>query len=194
MIKNPIQNVTNNFQNRAIGIVNGIYKPDDLQTLNKGTLIGSDGFNLDAVVLGKALPLLKKYVDFEKNYFWIVYPRNKTSDVLHIQISGLWDPCNFGDHDSEDLKKDPEEVLKELNLKNNYFSIRGKLIYVNTPQKEFIVKITPSKSSKVNKNKPFKLIIKGDIKLDFLNSFISIDVRRLDNTLVMESFEVIKSN
>ena len=37
MIKNPIQEVTNKLQYRAIGIVEGIYKPNNLDQLNRGS-------------------------------------------------------------------------------------------------------------------------------------------------------------
>ena len=60
MIKNPIQKVTNKLQYRAIGIVSGIYNPNSKEQLNKGTLIDSKGKQIETVVLGKALPLIKK--------------------------------------------------------------------------------------------------------------------------------------
>ena len=43
MIKNPIQEVTNKLQYRAIGIVKGIYKPNNIDQLNRGTLIDKEG-------------------------------------------------------------------------------------------------------------------------------------------------------
>ena len=58
MIKNPIQKVTNKYQYRAIGIVNGIYSPCDKKQLNRGTLIDDQGKKIDTVVLGKALSLI----------------------------------------------------------------------------------------------------------------------------------------
>ena len=80
MIKNPIQEVTNKLQYRAIGIVKGIYKPNNKDQLNRGTLTDNDGNKIDTVILGKALSLIKKYIDLENNYFWIVYPRNKSTN------------------------------------------------------------------------------------------------------------------
>ena len=38
MIKSPIQEVTNKLQYRAIGIVKGNYKPNNVDQLNRGTL------------------------------------------------------------------------------------------------------------------------------------------------------------
>jgi len=194
MIKSPIQKVTENLQYRAIGIIYGSYKPSNTESLNKGTLKDQNNLPLDAVVLGKALPLIKKYIDFNKKYFFIVYPRNKNSDSLHLQIAGIWDP-NCLNKEQKDYSYNPYEILKNFDLKDNYFSIRGKLIFVKIPEKEVIIKITPSTILN-NKNKAFKLILKGELPLNLINSFLSIDALREGNALHMENFEVIedKSN
>ena len=151
MIKNPIQEVTNKLQYRAIGIVKGIYKPNDIDQLNRGTLIDKEGKIIETVILGKALSLIKKYINLEKNYFWIVYPRNKSTSNLHLQVAGIWDPYQLNKVDINKWEKDPNELLDELNLKNNYFSIRGELVYVNTQKKEVVIKICSSPSSKIKK-------------------------------------------
>ena len=191
MIKSPIQKVTENLQNRAIGIIYGSYKPSNKESLNKGILKDQNNLPLDAVVLGKTLPLIKKYIDFNKKYFFIVYPRNKNSDSLHLQIAGIWDP-NSLNKEQKDHPQNPHEILKNFDLKDNYFSIRGKLIFVKIPEKEVIIKITPSKLLN-NKNKPFKLILKAELPLNLINSFLSIDALRDGNALHMENFEVIES-
>ena len=191
MIKSPIQKVTENLQNRAIGIIYGSYKPSNSESLNKGILKDQNNLPLDTVVLGKTLPLIKKYIDFNKKYFFIVYPRNKNSDSLHLQIAGIWDP-NSLNKEQKDHSQNPHEILKNFDLKDNYFSIRGKLIFVKIPEKEVIIKITPSKLLN-NKNKSFKLILKAELPLNLINSFLSIDVLRKGNALHMEKFEVIKN-
>ena len=43
MIKSHIQQVTNQLQYRAIGIVNGIYLPHDKKLFNKGFLVDNQG-------------------------------------------------------------------------------------------------------------------------------------------------------
>ena len=191
MIKSPIQKVTENLQNRAIGIIYGSYKPSSKDSINKGLLKDQNNLSLDAVVLGKTLPLIKKYIDFNKKYFFIVYPRNKNSDSLHLQIAGIWDP-NSLNKEQKDLYQNPHEILKSFNLKDNYFSIRGKLIFVKIPEKEVIIKITPSKILN-NKNKSFKLILKAELPLNLINSFLSLDALRTGNTLLMENFQVIEN-
>ena len=191
MIKSPIQKVTENLQNRAIGIIYGSYKPLNTESLNKGILKDQNNLPLDAVVLGKTLPLIKKYIDFNKKYFFIVYPRNKNSDDLHLQIAGIWDP-NSLNKEQKDHFQNPHEILKNFDLKDNYFSIRGKLIFVKIPEKEVIIKITPSNLLN-NKNKSFKLILKAELPLNLINSFLSIDALREGNALHMQNFEVIEN-
>ena len=191
MIKSPIPKVTNNKQFRAIGIVFGMYKPNDNNLLNKGFIEDSSGLNIDAVVLGKALPLIRKFINFEKKYYWIVYPRNKNSDNIHLQIAGIWDPNNFKNND-ENIKK-THDLLLSLDLKDNLFSIRGKLIYINVQDKEVVIKICPSNQRKNQKNKSFKILVKGEISMKYINSFVSLEVIRIENSLFLEKFEIIEA-
>tara|TARA_B100000965_G_scaffold279257_1_gene237099 strand:+ start:1000 stop:1599 length:600 start_codon:yes stop_codon:yes gene_type:complete len=192
MIKNPIQEVTNKLQYRAIGIVKGIYKPNNIDQLNRGTLTDKEGKTIETVVLGKALALIKKYINLEKDYFWIVYPRNKNTNNLHLQVVGIWDPYQLNQVDENNSEKDPNKLLEELNLKNNYFSIRGELVFVNTQKKEIVIKICSSPNSKRSKYSTFKIIIEGEIPLQFLNNFVSLDVIRDGNTLRMVQYEIIE--
>ena len=191
MIKSPIQKVTEKLQNRAIGIIYGSYKPLSKESLNKGLITDQNNLALDTVVLGKTLPLIKKHIDFTKKYFFIVYPRNKNSESLHLQIAGIWNLNNLN-NEQEDQSIDPHEILNNFELKDNYFSIRGKLIFVKIPEKEVIIKITPSKILN-NKNKSFKLILKAELPLNLINSFLSIDALREGNALHMQNFEVIEN-
>ena len=193
MIKNPIQEVTNKLQYRAIGIVEGIYRPNISDQLNRGILTDKEGKMVDTVILGKAISLLRKHINLEKSHFWIVYPRNKSINNLHLQVAGIWDPYQLNKADMDNPEKDPNELLKELNLKNNYFSIRGDLVYVNKQKKEIVIKICSSHRTKSLKNSNFKIIIEGEIPLQFLNNFVSIDVIRDGNTLRMVKYEIIEN-
>ena len=194
MIKSPIQEVTDILQYRAIGIIKGIYKPKNSDEINRGSLIDEKGKIIETVILGKALSLVKKHINLEKDYFWIVYPRNKNSSKLHLQVTGIWDPYHLNEIKENNFEKDPNDILKELNLKNNYFSIRGELVYVNAKNKEFVIKICSSSSSKRLKNETFKIIIAGEISIKFLNNFVSIDAIRNGNTLQMVNYEIIEKN
>ena len=192
MIKSPIQKVTNKLQYRAIGIVNGVYNPHDKEQLNRGTLIDKKGQKIETVVLGKALSLIRKYVDLKKSYFWIVYPKNKNTQNLHLQISGVWDPYELNEIENQHSKRNNLEVLEEFNLTDNYFSIRGELVYINTEKKEFIIKICSSNKSNKLKNNNFKLVIEGELSLDILRNFLSLEVVREGTTLRMVKYEVVE--
>ena len=193
MIKSPIPKVSNRKQFRAIGIVCGMYKPHESNLINKGFIEDLNGLKLDAVVLGKALPVIKKFINFEKQYYWIVYPRNKDSNNIHLQIAGIWDPSNFKNNDDYKINK-THDLLLSLDLKDNLFSIRGKLIYINIQKKELIIKICPSNQSKNQKNKSFKILVKGEISMKYINSFVSLEVLRIENSLFLEKFEIIEDN
>ena len=192
MIKSPIQKVTNKLQYRAIGIVNGVYNPHDKEQLNRGTLIDKKGQKIETVVLGKALSLIRKYVDLKKSYFWIVYPKNKNTQNLHLQISGVWDPYELNEIENQNSKRNNLEVLEEFNLTDNYFSIRGELVYINTEKKEFIIKICSSNKSNKLKNNNFKLVIEGELSLEILRNFLSLEVVREGTTLRMVKYEVVE--
>ena len=194
MLKNPIPKVTNQLQYRAIGIVNGKFIPHTTEQLNRGFLTDNKGEKIETVVLGKALSLLKKHLDLEKNYFWIVYPKNKNTENLHLQVAGIWDPYQLNDFQSDSSKTNFSELLGELDLQDNYFSIRGKLVFVNTQKKEVVIKICSASKLQNLKNKNFKLVIKGELSLEILNSFVSLDVMRDGNSLKLVNYEVIEKN
>ena len=191
MIKTPIQKVTDKLQYRAIGIFNGVYNPHLVEELHRGLLIDDQGTKIETVVLGKALSLLKKHINLKNNHFWIVYPKNKNSQNLHLQIAGIWDPYELNKIKNPNTKKNSFELLEELNLSDNYFSIRGELVYVNTKKKELVIKICSSPKAKKQKNNNFKLVIQGELSINFLNNFLSLDVVRIGNTLRMMKYEVI---
>ena len=172
MLKNPIPQVTNQLQYRAIGIINGKYTPHDIKQLNRGFLIDDKGEKIETVVLGKALSLLKKHIDLKKSYFWVVYPKNKNTQNLHLQVAGIWDPYQFNDLPNDSSKTNFSKLLKELDLKDNYFSVRGELVFVNTQKKEIVIKVNSASKLKNLKNKNFKLVIKGELSLKLLNSFV----------------------
>ena len=194
MLKNPIPQVTSQLQYRAIGIINGKFTPHDSEQLNRGFLIDKKGEKIDTVVLGKALSLLKKHIDLKKSYFWVVYPKNKNTQNLHLQIAGIWDPYQLNDFPNDSAKTNFPKLLEELDLKDNYFSVRGELVFVNTQKKEIVIKISSASKLKNLKNKNFKLVIKGELSLELLNSFVSLDVIRDGNSLKLLNYEVIEKN
>ena len=192
MLKNPIPKVSSQLQFRAIGIVNGKYIPQDIKQLNRGFLKDNKGEKIETVILGKALSLLKKHIDLNKSYFWVVYPKNKNSQNLHLQVAGIWEPYQLNNLPNDSSKTNFSKLLEELDLKDNYFSIRGELVFVNTQKKEFVMKICSASKPKNLKNKNFKLVIKGELSLELLNSFVSLDIIRDGNSLKLYKYEVIK--
>ena len=194
MLKNPIPEVTDPLQYRAIGIVNGKFTPHDSEQLNKGLITDNEGEKIETVVLGKALSLFKKHIDLNKNYYWVVYPKNKNTQNLHLQVAGIWDPFQFNDLPNNSSKINFSKLLEELDLKDNYFSVRGELVFVNKPKKEIVIKICSTSKSKNQKNKNFKLNIKGELSLEFLNNFVSLDVNRDGNSLKLLNYKVIGRN
>ncbi len=194
MLKNPIPKVTNQLQHRAIGIVNGKFTPLSSEQINRGFLIDNKDEKIETVVLGKALSLLKKHIDLKKSYYWIVYPKNKNTQNLHLQVAGIWDPYQLNDFPNDSSKTNFSKLLQELNLKDNYFSVRGELVFVNTQKKEIVIKICPAIKLKNFKNKNFKLVIKGELSLELLHSFVSLDINRDGNSLKLINYEVIEKN
>ena len=149
---------------------------------------------IETVVLGKALSLVKKHIDLKKSYFWIVYPKNKNTQNLHLQVAGIWDPYKLNDFPNNSSKTNFSKLLEELELEDNYFSVRGELVFVNTKKKEFVIKICSDSKLKNLKNKNFKLVIKGELSLQLLNCFVSLDINRDGNALKLINYEVIEKD
>ena len=162
--------------------------------LNSLYLTDKKGEKIETVVLGKALSLIKRHIDLKKSYFWIVYPKNKNTENLHLQVAGIWDPYQLNDFPNDSSKTNFSKLLEELDLKDNYFSVRGELVFVNTKKKEIVIKICSSVKTKNLKNKNFKLVIKGELSLELLHSFVSLDINRDGNSLQLIKYEVIEKN
>ena len=116
MLKNPIPKVTKKLQYRAIGIINGKFIPKNSEQLNRGLLTDNKGEKIETVVLGKALSLIKKHFDLKKSYYWIVYPKNKNTQNLHLQVAGIWDPYQLNDFQNDSSKTNFSKLLEELEI------------------------------------------------------------------------------
>jgi len=113
---------------------------------------------------------------------------------LHLQVVGIWDPYQLNDFPNDSSKTNFSKLLEELDLKDNYFSVRGELVFVNTKKKEIVIKVCAGISSKNLKNKNFKLVIKGELSLELLHSIVSLDINRDGNSLKLIKHEVIEKN
>ena len=77
---------------------------------------------------------------------------------MHLQVAGIWDPYKLNNFPNDSSKTKFSKLLEELDLKDNYFSDRGELVFVNTQKKEIVIKICPDLKSNKLKNKKFKTI------------------------------------
>ena len=195
MQKHPIPSVTDPLQYRAIGIVRGIYKPQDDESFTRGAIVDSKGNEIDSVVLGRVITLIRNHVSLEKPHLWVVYPRCRNNQNLHLQITGVWEPSTLNKDliENEELNEDSglKVVSDDLLEGDDYFSIRGELIFTNPEDKEVVIKIRQKPRNQGKKALPFKVNIKGEIPIDYLKHFISLDVRRVEHQLLVEDFNVI---
>ena len=195
MQNHPIPSVTDPLQYRAIGLVRGIYKPQDDDNFTRGALIDSKGNEIDSVLLGRVITLIRNHVSLEKPHLWVVYPRCRNNQNLHLQITGIWEPST--------LKKDlmEKETLNEASIPkvdsddlsegDDYFSIRGELVFTKPEDKEVVIKIRQKPRNQQKKALPFKVNLKGEVPINYLKHFISLNVRRIDYQLLIEDFQVI---
>tara|TARA_Y100001968_G_scaffold172467_1_gene157859 strand:- start:1702 stop:2343 length:642 start_codon:yes stop_codon:yes gene_type:complete len=195
MHKHPIPSVTDPLQYRAIGIVRGIYKPQDDDNFTRGFIIDSKGNEIDSVLLGRVITLIRNHVSLEKPHLWVVYPRCRTNQNLHLQITGIWEPSTLkkdhvqkeGSNETSILKVNPDDLSEG----DDYFSIRGELIFTRPEEKEIVIKIRQKPKNQQKKALPFKINLNGEIPVNYLKHFVSLDVRRFGYQLLVEDFQII---
>jgi len=182
MRQHPITPVTEPMQYRAIGVVRGTYAPTDAEQLTRGVLHCEDGQEIEAVVLGRLLTLMRRHLDLAASHLWVVYPRSRDGNTLHLQLVGVWEPSTL----SPDAAQ--ADALPEG---DDYFSIRGELIYTRPETGDLVVKVRVMPKADGSKPVPFKLQLKGEIPLEHLRHFVALDMRRQGQELQLEHFEVI---
>ena len=189
MRDHPIPAVTEPLQYRAIGVVRGIFRPDSEDQTTRGHLVDADGQELEAVVLGRMLTLMRRHIDLGQPHLWVVYPRCREAGQLHLQIAGIWEPSTLSPADSEEGTRDvaPDRLPEG----DDYFSIRGELIYTKSETSEVVVKVRQLPRADGFRPLPFKLQLRGDVQLAHLRHFVSFDVRRQGQLLQVESVDVI---
>jgi len=197
MRAHPIPPVTEPLQYRAIGVVRGIYEPVDPDQPNRGVIHTADGEALEAVVLGRLLTLMRRHLDLAAPHLWVVYPRSREPQGLHLQMVGIWEPSTLaaeapaagqptaGQPGSGDLSAD---VLPEG---DEYFSVRGELIYTRPETGDLVVKVRQQPRSDGSRPVPFKLQLKGTVPLEHLRHFVALDLRRQGQDLQLEHLEVL---
>ena len=185
MRQHPIPPVTEALQYRAIGVVRGVYEPTDGDQLTRGLIRCADGTAIEAVVLGRLLTLMRRHLDLSIPHLWVVYPRSRDEQVLHLQLVGVWEPSTLTS------PEEPEAPSDSLPEGDEYFSVRGELIYTRPETGDLVVKVRQLPRPDGSKPVPFKLQIKGQIPLEHLRHFVALDLRRQGQELQLEGLEVI---
>lgn len=177
--KQPIPAPSHPRQYRAIGLIQAKYQQSTAQ-MTQGTLLTTEGAEIEAVLLGRIISLIKNHLDLEQEHLWVVYPRTKMQeDRLHAQIVGVWEPETL----SQDLEQLPATGAES---EHGYFSIRGEVIFYSIDEEVVIVKIKQFSRNEGDKPKFFKLKLKGFLSDRPLKRFWDLKVRLQGEDLVIE--------
>ncbi len=117
----PIPPPSEPMQYRAIGLVRGRYKASSEQ-FTQGSLVTSDGVELNTVLLGRIMSLVKNHLDLEQEHLWVVYPRTRQeNEQLHIQIVGVWEPENLAKNATvdEELQESTSAEAQTINIQSS---------------------------------------------------------------------------
>ena len=170
-------------QYRAIGLLQGKYVPG--KDFTRGTLITSDGTNVDAVILGKVLGLVKSpRIDLGKEHLWVCYPRTRDR---RNNLDEFSDPLSTDEGSEQQIEKSeaqldlieslveetklslhvqiagiwepetlhPDAPAPTLEQKPDYFSIQGEVVYQNKEAGWLMVKIIQFSARKPNEKPPY---------------------------------------
>ncbi|BAT51126.1 hypothetical protein NOS3756_00470 [Nostoc sp. NIES-3756] len=201
----PIPPPSEPMQYRAIGLVRGRYRASDEQ-FTQGILLTTDGVELNAVLLGRIMSLVKNHLDLEKEHLWVVYPRTRQeNDTLHIQIVGVWEPENLAKNATEEDEQElgsqesvpdaPELGTKppapSANIPDGGFSVRGEVVYQSFDAKSLVVKIKQAPRKPTDKPKYFKLKLRGVLTTKAVGKFWDFQAKREGDVLVVQTAEAI---
>ncbi|MBD2175384.1 hypothetical protein H6F42_00460 [Pseudanabaena sp. FACHB-1998] len=184
----PIPPATEPLQYRAIGVIYGRYIANE-DNFAKGHILTTDGSQVDAVLLGKIISIVKKRLQSDREYLWVVYPRtNDKAGKLHVQIAGVWAPVELG---KADIQVDP-------NVQDGYFSVRGEISSQSVEDNSVIVKVRRTEQ-KFDKQKDkvakeyskFKVRLTGLLPDDAIGQFWSVNVQRHGDVLTIIDGEFI---
>lgn len=195
----PIPPPSEPLQYRAIGLVRGKYLPSEEQ-FTRGNVLLADGKQIDAVLLGRVMSLVKNHLDLANEHLWVVYPRTRQEQGdLHLQIVGVWEPEKL---DKERLATESEaEAQAEAQAapesaqpaEDGYFSIRGEVVFQSQDQEKIIVKIKQAPKKDIDKPKFFKLTLNGLLDKKAVGYFWDFQVIREADSLVIRQAQEIAS-
>ncbi|MEL6442267.1 MAG: hypothetical protein AAFQ80_23850 [Cyanobacteria bacterium J06621_8] len=177
--KQPIPPPSHPRQYRAIGLIKAKYQKSAEQ-MTQGNLLTTDGAEIEAVLLGRIISLIKNHLDLSQEHLWVVYPRTKMQEErLHAQIVGVWEP--------ETLSQDAAtEEVSGKEAEHGYFSIRGEVIFYSVEEEVIIIKIKQFPKKEGEKPKFFKLKLKGVLGEKPLKRFWDLKVRLQGEDLIIE--------
>lgn len=195
----PIPAPSEPMQYRAIGLLRGRYEPSDEQ-FTRGNLTTRDGTLIEAVLLGRVMSLIKNHLELAQEHLFVVYPRTREKEEdLHAQIVGVWEPEKLNKTDepaegeeavaAEPVVPTPKVAYQPADeVDDDYFSIRGEIVYHDPDGKSVVVKIQQSPRKKDdNKMRAFKLKLEGVLAGKVVGYFWDLQVRRQGNSLVIEA-------
>jgi len=179
----PIPPPNHPRQYRAIGLVYGQYQQTEGH-LTQGLLKTDDGTEIEAVLLGRMISLIKNHLDLEQAHLWVVYPHiRQEDDHLHLQIVGVWEPETL----SQTAVPTGVTELPAEEQKSGYFSIRGEVAFASLETEIIIVKIRQSSKTPDERPKFFKLKLKGVLPEKPVNRFWDLKVQLVGKTLLLQS-------
>lgn len=174
----PIPPPTEDRQYRAIGLIQGRYFPSQ-EHFTRGRVITEEGTELDAVLLGRVIHLVRKRLDHDQEHLWVVYPRTRENEgQLHIQIMGVWAPEEMGQ---------PFPTHPTPKTVPNYFSIRGEVVFQSQDPAFAIVKIRRAQSTSEGRPAAFNLRLEGQLPQKGVGRFWDLEVYRQGSLLQIES-------
>jgi len=189
----PIPPPSEPMQYRAIGLVRGCYQASAEQ-FTQGTLLAHDGTELQAVLLGRVISLVKKHIDLDTEHLWVVYPRTGQQDNhLHLQIVGVWEPETLAkqptlEDESTTSKAVPSEEHSALinNAEDGYFSVRGEVVFQSAGDSRLVVKIKQAPRKESERPKFFKVNLQGVLKTKAVGQFWDFHILRQGDNLVVQ--------
>jgi uncharacterized membrane protein YgcG len=195
LVQRPIPAPSEPMQYRAIGLVRGTYTPSEEQ-FTRGVMLTDDGTEVEAVLLGRVMSLVKNHLALEKEHLWVVYPRTRDREgLLHLQVVGVWEPENLSQSTVDEAEVAEPEVAYQPSdeVEGNQFSIRGEIVYYSEEEKKTVVKITQAVRKKQDTEpKAFKLNLEGVLPgIKTIGYFWDLSVMRVDQALTIQSGSVI---
>jgi CRISPR/Cas system-associated exonuclease Cas4 (RecB family) len=194
LLQRPIPAPSEPMQYRAIGLVRGTYQPSEEQ-FTRGVMTTEDGTEVEAVLLGRVMSLVKNHLSLEKDHLWVVYPRTREKEeTLHLQVVGVWEPESLNQAGAEpDDEAGEVAYMPSAEVEDNQFSIRGEVIFYSEEEKKTVIKIRQTLRKKnETEHKAFKLNLEGTLPSPkTIGYFWDLHVKRVDQALTIQDCNLI---